>query len=64
MKPTACPRCDSDQVVKIADSPVKDKWQVYRCRECNYVWRSTEDLTDIARKVGYWKDNVLSYWQD
>ena len=64
MKPAACPRCDSSQVVKIADSPVKGKWDVYRCKECNYVWRSTEDLTNIAKKVNYWRDNVLSYWHD
>ena len=45
----ACPRCDADQTLKVADSPVKGKWEVYRCPKCNYVWRSTESLEDIVK---------------
>ncbi len=60
--PSACPRCDSRQTGKIADSPVKGKWEVYSCKECNYVWRSTEDLTGISKKVKYWKENAVRYW--
>ncbi len=48
-KAPACPRCAAPQTEKVADSPVKGKWEVYRCTKCNYVWRSTEDLKDIAR---------------
>ena len=44
-----CPRCDADQTLKVADSPVKGKWEVYRCPECNYVWRSTESFEDIVK---------------
>ena len=64
MQPSACPRCDSSQVVKIADSPVKSKWEVYRCNGCCYVWRSTEDVTNISKKMEYWRENAVRYWQD
>jgi predicted Zn finger-like uncharacterized protein len=47
----ACPRCDSKETVKASDSPVKGKFEVYRCTACNYVWRSTEDLTGISKDV-------------
>ena len=48
--------------MKIADSPVKGKWEAYRCEECNYVWRSTEDVTDIVKKVEYWRETVVRCW--
>ena len=44
-----CPRCDAKKTLKIAVSPVKGKWEVYRCPKCNYVWRSTESLEDIVK---------------
>ena len=62
MEVLACPRCGSAQVQKIADSPVKGKWEAYRCRECNYVWRSTENLANIARKVKYWRETAVRFW--
>ena len=58
MKAFICPRCDSSQVIKVADSPVKDKFEVYRCEACNYVWRSTEDLSDIAKWIDQWRKGV------
>ncbi|MFC1815013.1 non-oxidative hydroxyarylic acid decarboxylases subunit D [Thermodesulfobacteriota bacterium] len=44
-----CPRCDAEQTEKVADSPLKGKWEVYRCAKCNYVWRSTENLKGITK---------------
>ena len=62
MKALACPRCDSTDTQKIADSPVKGRWEAYRCKACNYVWRSTEDLSNIAKKVKYWRETVVRFW--
>ncbi len=64
MKALICPRCDSNQTEKIADSPVQGKWEAYRCKACNYVWRSTEDLTGIDKRVDYWRETAIRYWQD
>ena len=58
MKELICPRCDSPQTSKVADSPVKGKFEVYRCEACNYVWRSTEDLTGIAKHIEHWRSTV------
>ncbi|MDP2728649.1 MAG: non-oxidative hydroxyarylic acid decarboxylases subunit D, partial [Dehalococcoidia bacterium] len=58
VKPHTCPRCDAHQVLKIADSPIKGKWEAYRCESCNFVWRSTEDLTEIAKLSQSLKDSV------
>ncbi len=46
---SACPRCDNNQIKKIADSPKKGVWEVYRCTYCNYVWRTTENLDNIHK---------------
>ncbi len=46
-----CPRCYSSATIKAGESPVKGKFEVYRCKKCNYVWRSTEDLSGIAKGV-------------
>ena len=62
MSQSTCPRCDTSQVVKIADSPVKGKWEAYRCKECNYVWRSTEDTTNVGKKIKYWRETVARFW--
>ncbi|MFC1592711.1 non-oxidative hydroxyarylic acid decarboxylases subunit D [Candidatus Omnitrophota bacterium] len=59
---SACPRCDSSDVHKIADSPVKGKFEVYRCEACNYVWRSTEDLTNIDKSIDYFRENAKNYY--
>ena len=58
MKTPACPRCDSADTLKIADSPVQDKFEIYRCTSCNYVWRSTEDLSEIHKMVDYWREHA------
>ena len=54
-----CPRCDSSQVKMVADSPIIGKWEVYGCQACNYVWRSTEDLSNITKKIEYWRENAI-----
>lgn len=64
MKGLICPRCDSNKVEKVADSPVRGKWEAYSCRECNYVWRSTEDLTNIDRRMEYWRRTAGRDWAD
>ncbi|MFC1945217.1 non-oxidative hydroxyarylic acid decarboxylases subunit D [Chloroflexota bacterium] len=58
MKASICPRCDSESTLKVADSPVKGVFELYRCEDCNYVWRSTEDLTGIARMIDHWRAEV------
>ncbi len=37
-----CPRCDSETVRKMVDSPVPGAWEVHVCETCYYSWRSTE----------------------
>lgn len=37
-----CPRCDTENVVVMAKSPVGDVWEMYLCETCFYSWRSTE----------------------
>jgi transposase-like protein len=37
-----CPRCESENIRKMADSPVGNVWEVYVCEKCWYSWRSTE----------------------
>ena len=58
MKTPVCPRCDSADTLKIGDSPVQGKFEIYRCTACNYVWRSTEDLSEITKMIDYWRKNV------
>ncbi|MFC2001332.1 non-oxidative hydroxyarylic acid decarboxylases subunit D [Chloroflexota bacterium] len=58
MKTFTCPRCDSSQVTKVADSPVEGVFEVYRCEACNYVWRSTEDLSGITKRIDHWRETV------
>lgn len=38
-----CARCGKDATTCIAESPVKGKWQLFRCDYCAFVWRSTEE---------------------
>ena len=61
MAALTCPRCDSTEVGKIAESPVKGKFEVYRCTACRFVWRSNEDLSDLDRNVDFWRDNIVVY---
>jgi vanillate/4-hydroxybenzoate decarboxylase subunit D len=36
-----CPRCDGDQAYKVRDAD-DGSWEVYRCPQCSFNWRSTE----------------------
>jgi vanillate/4-hydroxybenzoate decarboxylase subunit D len=45
----ACPRCSSESTSKVCDSPVAGTWEVFGCKECNFLWRSTEDLTGVLK---------------
>lgn len=60
IKAPSCPRCDSTQTKKVADSPVKGRAEVYRCPDCNYVWRSTEDLAGIAKNIAYLREHATT----
>ena len=62
MAGSACPRCDSSEIEKTADSPIKGKWEIYRCKGCHYVWRSTEDLTGIDKRVEYLRKTAVHFW--
>jgi ribosomal protein L37AE/L43A len=44
-----CPRCGASHIQKLADSPVVGVFTIWGCRECNYVWRSTESLAAIKK---------------
>lgn len=44
-----CPRCGESNLHKLADSPVAGVFTIWGCRECNYVWRSTEDLSGLKK---------------
>ena len=44
-----CPRCDSQKVDEVVKSPIPDKWIVLRCNQCNYLWRNTENLKQLAK---------------
>lgn len=57
-----CPRCDTHEIEKVADSPIKGRWEAYRCKECQYVWRSTEDLTGIDKRVEYLRKTAVHFW--
>ena len=38
-----CLRCDRTDFTCIGESPVKGKWQLFRCNTCSFVWRNTEE---------------------
>lgn len=38
-----CPRCESSQATKIFKAPEGACWEIYRCPQCYFVWRSTEE---------------------
>jgi transposase-like protein len=42
MKIGECPRCDGKETLVIGKSPKKGVWELYRCENCQYIWRSTE----------------------
>ena len=59
---TNCPRCDDSGTEMASGSPIPGTWEVYRCRHCNYVWRSTENLADIHKYDQSLVDRVVSAW--
>ncbi|MFH1775135.1 MAG: non-oxidative hydroxyarylic acid decarboxylases subunit D [Chloroflexota bacterium] len=59
MESLTCARCESGNIEKIVDSPLKGKWEVYMCGDCNFTWRSTEDLKNIPRNIDYLRENVM-----
>ncbi len=63
MNVRACPRCDSKTTRQIADSPVKGAWQVFRCDDCNYVWRSSEEFSGIDRRIDYLRKTIARFWE-
>ncbi len=58
MKELSCARCESTDIRKVADSPVKGKWEMYRCEACNFIWRSYEDLTLIPKNIDYLRERL------
>lgn len=62
MMPSNCPRCDAPRLEKVAESPIKGKWEAYHCQECNYIWRSTEDLSHIVKQWPKWKEMAVHFW--
>ncbi len=38
-----CFRCGKRTYTVIAESPVKGRWDLFRCDYCLYVWRSSEE---------------------
>jgi len=57
-----CPRCDEAGTEKVSDSPIPGIWEVYRCRHCNFVWRSTENLAGIHKYDRSLVDRVVPAW--
>ncbi len=39
-----CPRCGSEQIDILTNSPVGDVWKMFICEKCFYSWRSTEKV--------------------
>ena len=37
-----CPRGDKEEGIKFFEAPKDRSWELYRCRYCDFVWRSTE----------------------
>jgi len=37
-----CPRCRSNSVEVLCNSPVAGVWTIYSCETCLYAWRSSE----------------------
>ncbi|MDA4129173.1 MAG: vanillic acid non-oxidative decarboxylation protein [Thaumarchaeota archaeon] len=46
---STCPRCGGDMIHKVSDSPVAGAWEIFGCKHCNFLWRSTENLKGIIK---------------
>jgi vanillate/4-hydroxybenzoate decarboxylase subunit D len=44
-----CPRCGFDGIDTTARSPVPGVWTVLSCRQCTYLWRTTEPARTASR---------------
>lgn len=54
-----CPRCDSVEAITFFQAPKDGAWELYRCPNCHFVWRSTEP-EHIRNKVLYNPDFKLT----
>ena len=46
----SCPRCDHDDITRLAVSPVPGVWEVHHCERCLYTWRSSEPARRTSRE--------------
>ncbi|MDN3352195.1 non-oxidative hydroxyarylic acid decarboxylases subunit D [Actinomadura sp. DC4] len=46
---TICPRCAYRIVEEIFSSPIPDVWDVLQCRQCHYMWRTSEPARRTRR---------------
>ncbi|GAA4587957.1 non-oxidative hydroxyarylic acid decarboxylases subunit C [Planotetraspora phitsanulokensis] len=44
-----CPRCAYETVERVFTSPVTGAWDVLRCEQCLYMWRTSEPARRIRR---------------
>jgi len=40
-----CPRCESTGAATFFEAPKNGAWELYRCPNCFFIWRSTEKET-------------------
>lgn len=45
-----CPRCTSDKIDVMANSPIEGVWIIYQCQYCLYTWRNTEPVRRTERE--------------
>ena len=46
----SCPRCDHDDITRLAVSPGPDIWDVHHCERCLYTWRTSEPARRTRRE--------------
>ncbi|GAA3853428.1 non-oxidative hydroxyarylic acid decarboxylases subunit D [Streptomyces sp. NPDC003631] len=46
-----CPRCAHETVETVFTSPVPGVWDVLQCRQCLYMWRTTEPARRTRRDL-------------
>ncbi|MEU2616790.1 non-oxidative hydroxyarylic acid decarboxylases subunit D [Streptomyces sp. NPDC007157] len=47
--PAECPRCGHDKLDLIHTSPVAGVWEICHCRQCLYMWRTSEPARRTRR---------------
>lgn len=45
----SCPRCEYTTVETVFTSPVPGVWDVLQCRQCLYMWRTSEPARRTRR---------------